>query len=290
MSRSASAPSTRVDDAVLVGANWYQFARAERVQYDEVASVCYLWAVHGRGTVATRGRRVDLDSSVILRLPWRHDVEYLADPIDPFRVGTLHLVPRHDRDHPAVVRVPFAAGDPLLRVPWRSGDAADRSLRRAPASSSGGQRLIRVGAAAIERFAAAAVDEALARAFGVVVADLDRFVGEQDATVPVALATAMDHARSHLDRPLRIADLAHAAGCSVSTLERLFRRHAGVPAGTWLRDLRLETAAGLLRETAMRVGEVADRVGFEDPLYFSRAFRSRYGVPPSRYVVRQIRP
>lgn len=277
-------------DAVLVGANWYQFARSERIHYPEVASVCFLWAVHGRGTVRARGRRVDLDSSVILRLPWRHDVEYRADPVDPFRVGTLHLVPRHGRDVPVDVRVPFSDGDPLLRVPWRSGGADDLALRTTPATSAGGRRLTRVGGVAIERFAAGDVDESLARAFGVIVADLDRSVGAADATLPVALATAMDHARSHLDRTLPVAELALAAGCSVSTLERLSRRHAGISAGAWVRDLRLETAAGLLRETALRVGEVAARVGFDDPLYFSRAFRARFGVPPSRYAARQVRP
>jgi AraC-like DNA-binding protein len=53
---------------------------------------------------------------------------------------------------------------------------------------------------------------------------------------------------------------------------------------------QLEEAARLLRTTGLRVGEVAGRVGFPDPLYFSRSFRALFSVPPSRYASEQLRP
>ena len=42
-------------------------------------------------------------------------------------------------------------------------------------------------------------------------------------------------------------------------------------------------AARLLRFTDLTVGEVAHRVGFDDPLYFSRAFKRHAGEPPMAY-------
>ena len=42
-------------------------------------------------------------------------------------------------------------------------------------------------------------------------------------------------------------------------------------------------AARLLRFTHLSVGEVAFRAGFEDPLYFSRAFKRHHGEPPLAY-------
>ena len=42
-------------------------------------------------------------------------------------------------------------------------------------------------------------------------------------------------------------------------------------------------AARLLRFTDLTVGEVAFRAGFEDQLYFSRAFKRQYGDPPMSY-------
>jgi AraC family transcriptional activator of pobA len=48
-------------------------------------------------------------------------------------------------------------------------------------------------------------------------------------------------------------------------------------------DRRMLEAARLLRFTGLTVGEVAFRAGFADPLYFSRAFKRRYGVAPMGY-------
>jgi AraC family transcriptional activator of pobA len=44
-------------------------------------------------------------------------------------------------------------------------------------------------------------------------------------------------------------------------------------------------AARLLRFTDLTVGEIAFRAGYEDQLYFSRAFKRRYGVAPMGYRV-----
>ena len=48
-------------------------------------------------------------------------------------------------------------------------------------------------------------------------------------------------------------------------------------------DRRLLEAARLLRFTTLTVGEIAYRAGYADQLYFSRAFRRRYGTAPSDY-------
>jgi AraC family transcriptional activator of pobA len=42
-------------------------------------------------------------------------------------------------------------------------------------------------------------------------------------------------------------------------------------------------AARLLRFTDLSVGEVAHRVGYDDPLYFSRAFKRRHEQSPQAY-------
>ncbi len=92
-----------------------------------------------------------------------------------------------------------------------------------------------------------------------------------------------------------------------SVLERDFARHheashyalaLGVPRPVLTRALRVLTGSGLkesisdrvllegarlLRFTDLDVGEVAHRIGFDDRLYFSRAFKRRYGMAPTAY-------
>ena len=100
----------------------------------------------------------------------------------------------------------------------------------------------------------------------------------------------MTFIRHHIAEPLTVGRVAEAARCSETTAQRLFTRHTGEPMQAWIRRVRLREAGSLLRTTGMRVSEVAQLVGYPDPLYFSRAFRKAYGVAPSRFARETMRP
>ena len=46
--------------------------------------------------------------------------------------------------------------------------------------------------------------------------------------------------------------------------------------------VRMDRAKALIGETGSTLAEVAEQVGYSDPAHFTRAFRRRFGVPPSR--------
>lgn len=67
---------------------------------------------------------------------------------------------------------------------------------------------------------------------------------------------------------------------SESTLRRRLDEH-GQTLAALVREVRLETALGLLQTTALAVGEVAQRCGWESHSRFTAAFQERWGVTPS---------
>jgi len=50
-----------------------------------------------------------------------------------------------------------------------------------------------------------------------------------------------------------------------------------------IRELRIEEAKRLLRETRLSMNEVAEQAGFDSRVNFFRSFRSAVGVPPGEY-------
>ena len=100
----------------------------------------------------------------------------------------------------------------------------------------------------------------------------------------------MTFIRHHIAEPLTVARVAESARCSETTAQRLFTKHLGESMQSWIRHVRLKEAAGLLRTSSLRVSEVAQLVGYTDPLYFSRAFRRAYGVAPSQFAQTALRP
>jgi AraC family transcriptional regulator, exoenzyme S synthesis regulatory protein ExsA len=82
---------------------------------------------------------------------------------------------------------------------------------------------------------------------------------------------------------LPLQAFAKLCGCSLATFKREFRRHYGVAPGRWLLEQRLQCSACLLTTTGMSVTEIVFECGFEERAHFTRAFKARFGQPPSQY-------
>ncbi len=97
------------------------------------------------------------------------------------------------------------------------------------------------------------------------------------------VAQSILHMKRHLDQSLRMAALAAMANLSVSHYSTLFREQTGYSPIDYLIRLRMHRACQMLDTTGLSVKEIATRLGYEDPLYFSRLFRTVNDVPPSEY-------
>lgn len=82
---------------------------------------------------------------------------------------------------------------------------------------------------------------------------------------------------------INVEDISDYVGIDRSYLYRLFKGKMGVSPKKYIMEYKLKTAAKLLKETSLSVGQVALSVGFDDQLYFSTAFRSFFGVAPTKY-------
>ncbi|WP_421723586.1 helix-turn-helix domain-containing protein [Bauldia sp.] len=80
-----------------------------------------------------------------------------------------------------------------------------------------------------------------------------------------------------------VNELADQFGVDRATLFRNFRKATGVSVKQWIDRQRFQRAQNLLRVSDAPIGEVARLCGFSDPLYFSRAFRQRFGSAPSAW-------
>ena len=97
--------------------------------------------------------------------------------------------------------------------------------------------------------------------------------------------------RVHCAAPIRITDIAAAAGCSVRTVGAVFRHFRGRTPLDALHAIRLEQVHGELSRGAgdASVGAVARRYGFTNASRFVTAFRRRFGETPLDVVRRASR-
>lgn len=107
---------------------------------------------------------------------------------------------------------------------------------------------------------------------------------------------AHDYLLTHQGSRITLPELAAQFHLSQSSLKICFKALYGVPVASYLRALRMDTAAQLLRESDLPVAEIAHRVGYEDPSRFAAAFRRHTGRRPTELrrvacpTVNKIRP
>lgn len=82
---------------------------------------------------------------------------------------------------------------------------------------------------------------------------------------------------------VKVEDLAHRLGISVSHLNGTCRELAGQPALQIMHERQLLEAKRLLTYTSMTIYEMSELLGFSDPTNFTRLFRRRVGISPKAF-------
>jgi len=101
------------------------------------------------------------------------------------------------------------------------------------------------------------------------------------------IAQTIAYMKQHLHQPLALDTLASVAGFGKSQYAALFKQQTGYAPIDYFIRLKMHRACQLLDTTSSSVKAIALSVGYDDPLYFSRAFRQVNGTSPQAY--RQIR-
>lgn len=89
--------------------------------------------------------------------------------------------------------------------------------------------------------------------------------------------------QASLDTELTLEDLSQVASLSVPHYCALFKNHTGTTPLRFFTRLRLQKACDFLENTNLSVGDISEKIGFEDPFYFGRVFKKFMRVTPSGY-------
>jgi AraC family transcriptional regulator len=88
---------------------------------------------------------------------------------------------------------------------------------------------------------------------------------------------------NNLDRKVGLEELAGVSHFSVFHFHRIFRAMVGEPLGTFVVRMRVETAARLLRYTAIPVQDIAYSVGYNVPASLTKVFKQFYNISPVEF-------
>ena len=251
---------------------WFPAARDHRRERSVgVAETIFIHCLSGIGWVELRGVRHPANTGDLIAIPPGEANAYGADPRRPWSLRWFHLAGRDltaflaELGLTAVAPTRAMADDATLALLFDDALATLESGYSTPHLLRSSRALAHylAHAAWLARHAPAAAPDARQR-----------------------IARCIDYMQLHLARPLRLAELAALAHWSPSHFKARFREHTGYGCIDYFIRLRIHAACQLLDTTTLDIQTVATRMGYADPLWFSKAFKSVTGQSPSAYRAR----
>lgn len=98
----------------------------------------------------------------------------------------------------------------------------------------------------------------------------------------------MEVVRKHIAEPdFGIDEICREIGLSRANFYRKVKVITNLTPVEMIRNIRLETAARLLKESSLSISEIAFKVGFNNHSYFTSCFKALYGISPTEYQERE---
>ena len=124
-----------------------------------------------------------------------------------------------------------------------------------------------------------------------------RYQESQQKTIEADKKEVAEHVKPFMDQLMEVMEenfsnsefgvqeLADAMHMNRSVLSKKLNTENGLPTAQFIRNYRLDVAKKMLTENVANrnITEIAYRVGFNDPKYFTRCFTKQYGESPSAY-------
>lgn len=94
---------------------------------------------------------------------------------------------------------------------------------------------------------------------------------------------SIQYIKDNIGRRLSVGDIARNAAISQSYLSHIFKKQTGVRLNDYISICRLEKSKEFIRSTRYNFTEIADMLGYASVHYFSRQFKTNFGITPTEY-------
>jgi len=103
------------------------------------------------------------------------------------------------------------------------------------------------------------------------------------ATKDPDLARAVRFILDNYNEPISVKDVVRESATGATSLYKIFQKELKKTPHNFLNSIRLENAKRLLRETDMKIIEIADRCGLSNPINLFRVFKRQEKIGPQQY-------
>lgn len=113
--------------------------------------------------------------------------------------------------------------------------------------------------------------------------ELDTFSNGEDEKFSPLVRKAMEMVRKYYDHGVTLDEIAEYLFVSEEYLSTQFKKETGSGFTETVRRMRIERIKGLLSNTKLKINQIAELTGYNDPKYMSRVFKEEVGMLPTEF-------
>ena len=249
---------------------WYPKARWHRIERPHGLDECILiFCTRGKGWAESDGRRFTIAAGEVLFIPANKPHAYGADDDDPWSIHWAHFAGTAAASYASLL----PAHEYVLSIPSADAKEIARMFRES----------YRLASTGLTERTVLLVSHGLRYVLGLLFFQTGRSLGGASRAIAHDLTKSIEFMRANVARSLTLQELSRHAGLSPTRYSALFREQTGSsPVDHHIR-LRMQAACHYLDTTALSIKEVAAKLGYDDPYYFSRIFQKILGCSPLAY-------
>lgn len=100
----------------------------------------------------------------------------------------------------------------------------------------------------------------------------------------VAFQTITHYLKNNIDKALSLEDICMNCAISLSQLKRVCQTQCGMSPMSYFISLKIDTAKAMIDDTSLNFTQISEKLGFSTVHYFSKLFKDKVGISPSKYA------
>lgn len=224
----------------------------------------------GKGKVVIAGKEYTLSANQYIILPPHVSHQYNADETDPWSIYWFHFkgakaeqIFREEQCHLKVGIVDFSTINKCYNVFEEIYNLLNRELTRKNVIHANFCFMYLLGCLVY-----IGENEDL------------KFKSEYNGSI---INRSVYYMNQNINKKISLEEIAHFLNYSTSHFYRKFIKETGIAPMKYFTKMKMDKACDLLKDTNLKVNQVASLLGYSDSLYFSRVFSKEMGVSPEMF-------
>ena len=249
---------------------WYPKAYLHGIKRSHGLDECIvIFCTNGKGWAEIDGRRFAVAAGEALFIPANKPHAYGADDDDPWSIHWAHFAGTSAASYASQM----PAREYVLSIPSVQAKEIARMFRES----------YRLASAGLTERTLLLASHILRYVLGILFFQSGRSPESRSRAIANDLTKSIEYMRANIARTLTLLELSRHAGLSPARYSTLFREQTGSSPVEHHIRLRMQAACHYLDASALSIKEVAAKLGYEDPYYFSRIFQKIIGCSPLAY-------